>query len=498
VDATFLHRPMNRWRAEGRTLGASLRRFHSVVVAGGDPDATADVALGIAEAQAAERHVVLGDLSANADRFASLVGDDDPHGLVDAFDYGISLGRVARPVEGQPNLHIAPTGSLAPEYAELLAHPRWPKLIRAFVDSDHALVIVLPLNAPGMEDLVRLADGLVLVDSIVPAKIEPGRVIANVTLRPLALPRAKPPADMTAATPAPNSRAPAIPELRAPASTAAMVPSTVTAKAPVPTPPKVVAKPVAKAGVPPAVSAQTADSRPSITAGRPTGVFQAFAKPAGYGAGISILVAFIVFWLWNQPFGDNEPRTSIAASPEPARQQPAVRKGPKVDPNLENPADSGASVYAVRLLSANTQAGAILKLQEYGTSMPASTYAPVEKAGTTWFEVLTGAFTTRGGADSLLTSLRSAGSLDSLSPGVVVRVPYAVLIDSVRQTTTVDDMVASLRMRSLPVYALVQRNGWVWVLAGAFESRAQADVFCERIRASGQPADVVLRKGRTF
>ena len=130
--------------------------------------------------------------------------------------------------------------------------------------------------------------------------------------------------------------------------------------------------------------------------------------------------------------------------------------------------------------------------------MPAVTYAPVEKSGQPWFEVLTGAFTTRGGADSLLTSLRSEGRLDSITPGVVVRVPYAVLIDSVRQSTTINELLASLRMRQLPVYALAQRNGWVWVVAGAFETRAQADSYSEKIRASGQPADVVLRQGRMF
>ena len=32
---------MSRWLAEGRTLGASLRRFNCIVVAGPDPDATA-------------------------------------------------------------------------------------------------------------------------------------------------------------------------------------------------------------------------------------------------------------------------------------------------------------------------------------------------------------------------------------------------------------------------------------------------------------------------
>ena len=39
---------------------------------------------------------------------------------------------------------------------------------------------------------------------------------------------------------------------------------------------------------------------------------------------------------------------------------------------------------------------------------------------------------------------------------------------------TVDDMLAQLRVgRNLPVYALVQRNGAVWVMVGAFETRSE-------------------------
>ncbi len=131
--------------------------------------------------------------------------------------------------------------------------------------------------------------------------------------------------------------------------------------------------------------------------------------------------------------------------------------------------------------------------------MPAATFAPVEKAGRMWYEVLSGAYTTRGGADSLLTSLRAAGRLDSISPGVVVRVPYAVLIDSVRQTTTISDLLRSLFVgRKWPVYALEQKNGWVWIVAGAFESRALADTYLEELRGTGQPLGVVLRHGRLY
>jgi hypothetical protein len=472
---------MTRWIAEGRTLGASLRRFHAVIVAGGDLEATAQVALGIAEAQAATRHVVLGDLSGSP-AFAPLIADDDPHGLVDAFDYGISLARVARPVAGFENLQFAPMGSVAPDYPEILAHPRWTKLRNAFSESDHLLIIVLPVGVVALGELLHHFDGIVLVDAMAPASVEASRVIANVVLKPLAEPKPQSPPPKVAS--APPAAAPARPA--APASSSKPAP-----RPPAPAP---ASGRTTRAPSP----APTPDRQSTSAAGqaRPTGVFTAFARPAGYGAGLSILAAFIIFWFLNGPFGDRDAGTPLPV-PLPEALKPVEQPKPP-DPNLPNPADSGAAAYAVRMLSANTQAGAILQLQEYGDSMPAATWAPVEKSGRTWYEVLAGAFITRGGADSLLTSLRSAGRLDSISPGVVVRVPYAVLIDSVRKSATVADLLMSLRMRQLPVYALDQRNGWVWIVAGAFETRSQADSYSEKIRASGQPADVVLRQGRMF
>jgi hypothetical protein len=459
---------MSRWLAEGRTLGKSLRRYHAIVVAGTDPEATADAALGIAESQSAERKVFLGDLTGDSGRFSSILSDEDPHGLVDAFDYGITLGRVAKPVAGNPNLQFIPTGATAPDYGELLAHPRWSRLMSAFSEADHLLVLAAPLGAQSIDDLVNQLDGIVLVDGLAPSRVETSKVITNLVLAPLPLPRLS---QVLAAPPPPAAPKPK-PQ----------------PKQPTPPPGQTRPRPV------------NPTIRPSVVAAAPvrrqTTVVQAFAKPAGYGAGLSILAAFIVFWLMNNPFGDREPRTAV---PGPLQQvagtpTPATAPTPP-DPNQANPADSGAAVYAVRMLSANTLPGAILRLQEYGTSMPAATFAPVEKSGRTWYEVLTGAYTTRGGADSLLTSLRAAGRLDSIS-GVVVRVPYAVLIDSVRPAATISDLLSSLRMRQWPVYALDQRTGWVWIVAGAFETRSQADSYFEELRAAGQPLGVVLRKGR--
>src|SRR3954468_14291764 len=115
-DAKFLRRSMSHWVTEGRSLGASLRPFSCIVVAGPDRDATAEVALGMAHAQAEHRRVVLGDLLDDAAPFSLLRVDDDPHGIVDTLHYGISLSRITRPVAGTVNLSFAPTGSVIDDY----------------------------------------------------------------------------------------------------------------------------------------------------------------------------------------------------------------------------------------------------------------------------------------------------------------------------------------------------------------------------------------------
>src|SRR5260370_42308829 len=47
-----------------------------------------------------------------------------------------------------------------------------------FVGSSDLLVIALPLAAPGLDAMVVHTDGVVLVDGIAPAMLDPARVIA--------------------------------------------------------------------------------------------------------------------------------------------------------------------------------------------------------------------------------------------------------------------------------------------------------------------------------
>jgi hypothetical protein len=474
---------MSHWLTEGRSLGASLRPFTCIVVAGPDRDATAEVSLGIAHAQAEHRRVVLGDLLDDAEPFALLRVDDDPHGLVDTLHYGISLSRVARQVPGSDNLLFAPTGSVITDYAELLAHPRWSRLIESFAKSKDLFVIAVPASAPALGSLVAHTDGMVVVDGQVPGNVDPSRVIAQVRAAPTAPPPPKPvvvPAGAAAAAAAPGALRPRPPQ--SPASTAAQRKSVATSSAPGQT----VAAAVKRAPQPAIASGEAA--------GKPV---PGLSRSVVVGALVTLVVALFVYWLADRSRTESEsPEPAVAAAQVPATAGAATASAG--NPTVADPADSGAAAFAVQVMAANTRAGAILKLQQHGLLLPAATYAPVEIQGTTWYKVVAGAFPTRSGADSLLAALRDQKLLDS-TEGVVVHVPFSLRIDSVRNSTTVDDMLAQLRVgRNLPVYALVQRNGAVWVMVGAFETRSEADAYAETLRSINLVPQVVYRKGRMY
>jgi hypothetical protein len=165
-------------------------------------------------------------------------------------------------------------------------------------------------------------------------------------------------------------------------------------------------------------------------------------------------------------------------------------------PNVTNAADSSnAAAYAVLLTVANTQAGAILDVQEYRKNLPAATFSPVLIQGAEWFNILSGAFPTPAGADSLLQSLRQRGYLTQ-DAGKVVHVPLAFLIDSATPAA-VNNMIDAYSR--VPVYALRQDNGKVWLLVGGFETADQAALYANSVRSNaGTQPVLVYRKGRSF
>ena len=177
------------WEAAGSRVAGALDGASAVVVLGHDPIATASVALGIARAQAAHRRVAVGDLIGDVAPIRELVTDDDPHGLTDSFLYGVSLNKIARQIDAIGNLHVLPSGSDQVVQEEILRNDRWQRLASSFHEAGTLLLIAIPAAVPGVEDLIRMLDGVVVVgDATNP--VPSARVFAEVSSATRRSPRA--------------------------------------------------------------------------------------------------------------------------------------------------------------------------------------------------------------------------------------------------------------------------------------------------------------------
>ena len=152
-----------------------------IVVAGADSVMTGRVAVGIARMQSLNRRVAVGDLFAESPPIRELIQTDDPHGIVDSFLYGVSLSRIAYPVPGPGELFAMQSGTEPPDYEEILPNRRWHRLCGGFREAGALLVLAIPESAPHIEDLVAAADGAVLVADAAPPTIPFSRVIARVS-----------------------------------------------------------------------------------------------------------------------------------------------------------------------------------------------------------------------------------------------------------------------------------------------------------------------------
>jgi SPOR domain len=431
------------WEAAGRGLGESLNLHHSIVVVGRDPEHAGQVALGVGLAQSAHRRVSIGDLFADSPPLKRLVNDDDAHGLVEAISYGISLSRVARAVSGSSRLFVMPSGAEPPDYEELFASPRWARVAEEFRKADALLILVAPATARGIAELVASTDGVVVVGDAMPAGVPTSAIVALLReTRPAAPPA---PREQRAPRPAPLSR-------------------------------------------------------------------RSFRVTSMPGLALLGLIVVLVGWLAYRPLAGGPARlgpkpdtVNHRAIPAPIAVQPANPAAEGVDtaaidtPFLVlNPADSAtAAAWGVELVSENTLAGAILKLQQDGKSVPTETFSPAKLQGGTWYKMISGAYGGRAEADSLLRALRQRKFLER-SSGTVVRLPFAFLIDSGLPPSAVPGMVSMWGFRGQPAYALKQENGSAWLLVGAYESVSQSAMAVASLRASGIKPLLVYRKGRSF
>ena len=448
------------WSEEGRRIGATLDAFHAIVVVGTDPIATAETALGIARVQAVHRRVAVGDLLGDAPPIQALVGGDDQHGLLDSFEYGVSLSKVARKVPDAGELFVMPTGTGPIDYEDLFGSDRWRRLIAGFREVGALLILAAPADAPMVHALVDVSDGAVIVGDVVPAEVSVAQSLAWVRPRRGAAPA---PVDVVAPVAAREAEPVDIPVVREDSSGSNRWIGGVLALL------------VLAALVYWGASAYS----------QRRAVQRAAADSAARVAAARVRVTDSIARIRR----DSIVRDSLA------RLEGAyVDSFPVYVP--ANPMDSAAAVgYSILLSKYNTKSGAILDLFGRFARLPASTYGM--ESPSRFYLLLAGAFPSRASAESLLVRLRVQGTL-ARDFGSVDRYPLAFLVDSAVAARDAPGRLNRYHARGLPVYGLRQPNGSVRLYFGAYANPEQASLAVPQVREAGMRPLLVYRIGRVF
>ena len=171
-------RTPTRWDDATRDVAPLLVDRTCIVVVGDDNDDAARVAIALAQ-HAGTRRVAIVDAIGDLPPLQSLLPDDaGAHGVIDHFVHGVSLRKIAYPVNRDRTMFVLPSGAGPFDYESLLRRERWRRLTMAFRAEGALLCILLPPDASGLSAFVEDTDGIVLVGDVDHA--EPRHVIANV------------------------------------------------------------------------------------------------------------------------------------------------------------------------------------------------------------------------------------------------------------------------------------------------------------------------------
>lgn len=404
----------------------------AVVVTGADPAAAAQVALGIGREQARRRRVAIADLVGELPPLQSLIQGDDVHGIVDSFLYGVSLNKIARQVDEIGNLFVMPSGTEPVDHAEILPSDRWRRLASGFREVEALLLLVAPVDAPGIEALIASTDGLVTVD-LRPGTQPAGPVIAAITLprisRSFQGPVVEP---VTAARISP--RAAPGPWLVSGLAALAIVGGSA-------------AWLLRERGA-------VAPDAAAITTGADS------TRPPG---GDSVLAS--------------EPLEALT----PANPADSATAAAWVVELVNLNTQAGATL---KVQDASQTAPLV-------TFSPVMLGADDSR----WFRVTAGAYGERTQADSLLRTLLARGILRP-GEGKVLRAPLALLINGDVSPDDVPASIGGYMSRGIPVYALRGDDAVTRLYAGAFETPGQAGLMAASVKAAGVRPVVAYRIGR--
>jgi cell division septation protein DedD len=406
----------------------------ALVPATGDHAWAAGAAWDVARAAAqGDRRVALVDLWLESPTLHEVVGLSPAEGIVDAFEYDVSLTKAAHQVD---RVFFIAAGTVTTHAGDLFANPRWRKLHGGFRSED--ALLLLYLSAGALARLSTVPDGLIVLSA---DGYEPessiGQGIGAAMERGIPLLGVVRERWTPLATPAPDPRA-----------------------------------------VAPAPGRISAATRPGIRGvashRRARPVVIAATLAAGTAGGWALLA---------RGAEQRAPKPPVAAAPAPAR---PARPAPAATP----PPRADSLAWTVQLAAYARLDRALALADRLAGDGITPFVTPVtlgpRRGGTVWYRVLAGGYRTRDSAVAVRAALWSR-RLAQRGQGDVLRAPYSYAVSG---TAGADD----LRARGIPALA---RDGDGRLLVGAFETPEQGGVLEARLKRAGVRATLVTRMGTT-
>lgn len=456
------------WEVEGRRLAPLLDSVCAVVIAANDPSVAVSVAIGVARAHGQRRRVAIADLIGESPAIESQITGDDPHGIADSFLYGVSLNKIARPMQGADNVFLMPSGTESVDHQDVYANDRWRRLAAGFHQVGALLIVVARPQVPGFADLCGYVGALMPVgETAFPAP--PGI--------PLIAPPAPPP------PPAAEPSDPPKRESKARAREAAQHDADTRRR-------RLWILLILLAAVVAAVAALW----PQISERLPAPIVALLSGKDPQPDSSTLVVPPTP--MANVPVRDSLLRDSLGNVIGDSTRSDSTATESVASPPLSiaNPSDSASAArYAVYFATANTRAAAMPDPKV--RALEAVALSPVMEGSEQWYRVTVGAAAARTDAEALLARLRGEKIIGS---GSIVSVPLAFRIETNVTGSLVPTRLAALASRGVIAYALRQNDGSATIYTGAYETPSQATALADSLRVAGVAPVLVYRTGRAF
>ncbi len=434
-------------------------RIVALVPCAPDLDQAAGLAWSVARAAAkAGVRVTLVDCYVDEPRLHTVAGQPNDAGIVDVFEYGVSLTRIARP-QREPGLRFVPAGTYAPDRVATMADPGWRRLAAEFERQHEGVLLFLPPECLGtlalkLDGILALAPGAEAASPPQPAlaaAVASGvRLIATLTgeesLAWQGVPAGAPgsraeTAEVGATPPAEPALAPEAPAM----DRAAIAPGTSPAKA-------------AYA----ALLRRREEQRRRLRLGLSIG-----GGVAVVGVAAAILIS-----------APRTPSSPVAVRTEAGAPAPATRAAPGGASHAVEPLP-----YAVAVLAATTPAAALTRADRLERAGVPAMVSMMRGARRVQYTVYAGPVASRGAADSLVQALRRAG-LDRTRSARAARVPFSFALVRNADLGAARVERARLRRAGIPSFVLGQADGTFRLFAGAFSAATQGAYLARMLNAS--------------